>query len=182
MSALDRLAQELREEGGLLAEALVEPAQARLDLDALATRTGAGARAAAAPGEYGLVLAAVREGYLLHYGDGLGTIVQPTERDLGLLGGDRLYALGLARLAALGDLDAVSELADLISLCAQAHAGAAGDDAGARALADAAWQAAARAIGDGATPALARAKERARAGEVDAANALRDAAEVPDLP
>jgi len=39
-----------------------------------------------------------------------------------LLAGDHLYALGLARLAALGDLDAVAELADVISLSAQAHA------------------------------------------------------------
>ena len=36
--------------------------------------------------------------------------------DLALLLGDQLYALGLSRLAALGDLEAVAELADLISL------------------------------------------------------------------
>jgi hypothetical protein len=36
------------------------------------------------------------------------------------MAGDRLYALGLARLAELGDLQAVGELADVISLAAQA--------------------------------------------------------------
>jgi hypothetical protein len=42
--------------------------------------------------------------------------------DLRLLAGDALYALGLDRLAQTGDLAAVAELADLISLCAQAEA------------------------------------------------------------
>ena len=42
--------------------------------------------------------------------------------DLRLLAGDALYALGLSRLAQTGDLDAVAELADLISDCARAHA------------------------------------------------------------
>ena len=37
--------------------------------------------------------------------------------DLALLAGDRLYALGLERLVALGDLEAVRELADVIALC-----------------------------------------------------------------
>ncbi|MDO8184424.1 hypothetical protein Q5424_03520 [Conexibacter sp. JD483] len=189
MSARDLLAGELRAEGGLLAGALSSAAAAPAvpapdaaallspDTDALAARAAAGARGVRAPDDYALTLAAVREGYLLHYGD--GDVVQPQERDLGLLGGDRLYALGLARLAALGDLDAVAELADLISLCAQAHAGG---GSGAQPLADAAWEAAAAAIGDGPTIAHTRAKERARAGEVDAAAALRDAASSRDRP
>lgn len=185
MSAREDLAAALHEEGGLLAAALA-PADAAptrgLDVEALAGVAAAGPRGSRAPADYGVVLAAVREGYLLHYGEAAGDVVRPHDRDLGLLGGDRLFALGLARLAALGDLDAVVELADLISLCAQAHAGAADDDAGAQALADAAWQAAATAIGHGPQIAHTRAKERARAGEVDAEAALRDAAEVPNLP
>ncbi len=44
-----------------------------------------------------------------------------TDPDLALLAGDYLYALGLERLAALGDLAAVRELSDLISLAAQIH-------------------------------------------------------------
>ena len=51
-----------------------------------------------------------------------------------MLAGDRLYALGLERLAAIGDLEAVAELADVIALCAQAHAE--GDPARAEAVWD----------------------------------------------
>ena len=44
--------------------------------------------------------------------------------------GDYLYAQGLARIAALGEVDAVGDLAELISLCAQARAdGRVGDGA-----------------------------------------------------
>ena len=89
--------------------------------------------------------------------------------DLALLLGDQLYALGLARLAELGDLDAVAELADLISLLAQAQA--ASDPA----LADAVWQAGAAAIGWGSTPEHAAAKALARAGDDGAAQALTGA-------
>ena len=42
--------------------------------------------------------------------------------DLALLAGDYLYALGLERLPALGDAEAVRVLADLISGCARLHA------------------------------------------------------------
>jgi hypothetical protein len=44
------------------------------------------------------------------------------DADLSLLAGDYLYALGIERLAALGDAEAVGALADLISRCAQCHA------------------------------------------------------------
>jgi hypothetical protein len=66
------------------------------------------------------VLEAVREGYELHYGE--PRAFAGMDDDLRLLAGDALYALGLARLAELGDLPAVAELADLISACAQAQA------------------------------------------------------------
>jgi hypothetical protein len=84
------------------------------------------------------VLEAVYEGYLLHYGtprafDGM-------DDDLRLLGGDALYALGLSRLAEAGDLEAVAELSDLISLAAAAHA------EGRVELADELWQASALAL------------------------------------
>jgi hypothetical protein len=62
----------------------------------------------------------VREGYELHYGQ--PRAFAGMDDDLRLLAGDALYALGLARLAELGDLAAVAELADLISACAQAQA------------------------------------------------------------
>jgi hypothetical protein len=63
---------------------------------------------------------AVREGYLLHYAD--GERLATADEDLQLLVGDAFYALGLARLAEAGDLEAVAALADLITGCAKAHA------------------------------------------------------------
>ena len=75
------------------------------------------------------VLEAVHEGYLMHYGEPNG--FDGMDEDLALLAGDSLYALGLARLADEGDLEAVAMLADLITNCAKAHAegqpGLAGD-------------------------------------------------------
>ncbi len=66
------------------------------------------------------VLEAVREAYELHYGR--PRAFEDLDDDLRLLGGDALYALGLSRLAEAGDLEAVAELADLISACARAQA------------------------------------------------------------
>ena len=64
---------------------------------------------------------AIREGWLLH-SEGRGAVLAPDDPDVALLGGDRLYALGLERLAADGDLPAIRALADLISECARSHA------------------------------------------------------------
>jgi hypothetical protein len=75
--------------------------------------------AVADPGRL-FVLEAVYEGYLMHYGS--PRLFTGMDEDLRLLAGDALYALGLARLAAAGDVAAVAELSDLISLTAQAHA------------------------------------------------------------
>lgn len=127
MSGATLLADALRAEGGLLAEAL-RP-QSPSDEPLLADVPS---------GSYALTLAAVREGYLLHYG--AGRVSDTSDPDLALLGGDRLYALALAELAAVGDLDAVATLADLISDCARAHA----DEQPAQAAA--AWSAAATAL------------------------------------
>ncbi|MCW3040105.1 MAG: hypothetical protein JWM31_2010, partial [Solirubrobacterales bacterium] len=80
------------------------------------------------------------------------------------------YALGLSRLAELGDLDAVAELADVIALGAQAHA------TGDAELAAAAWEAGAVAVGTGGSEALDEAKRSARAGDPSAPSALRAAA------
>jgi hypothetical protein len=79
-----------------------------------------GPRSAAAPGEYAFVVEAVREGYLLHYGT--PRLLAGHDDDLALLAGDYLYALGIDRLAALGDTEAVAVLGDLIGCCAQLHA------------------------------------------------------------
>ena len=82
------------------------------------------------------VLDAVYEGYLLHYGEPRAFVRM--EPDLRLLAGDALYAHALARLAELGDMEAVEELADLISLCAWAEA------AGRRDVLGRLWDASAR--------------------------------------
>ena len=137
---LDRLAREVRQRGGLLANA-VAPASAE---GALGEIAAAGRRAEGHEDDYALLVEAIHEGYLLHYAS--GRVVRPEDPDLSLLAGDRLYALGLARLAELGDLDAVTELADVISLAAQAHAE--GDAERARAV----WEAGVRVVGDGPPP------------------------------
>src|SRR6185436_20584446 len=125
--ALDELAGLLRADGSVVSPHVTDPEGERPVLGELAA---AGERTAVAPAEYALVVEAVREGYLLHYGE--GRVVCGADADLALLAGDYLYALGLERLAALGDLDAVRELADLISLSAQIHDGVGERVSGAR--------------------------------------------------
>src|SRR4249920_353018 len=97
---------------------------------ALGALAASGPRAAEAPDEYTVLVEAIREGYLLHYEE--PRLIDGADGDLRLLAGDYLYALGLEKLAARGDLDAVRELADLISLPAQSQAenGAPGAAAG----------------------------------------------------
>jgi hypothetical protein len=114
--ALRVLAAQLREEDTPISAHVVEPTAAP-QLGALAA---SGPRAASAPGEYALVVEAVREGYLLHYGE--PRLLAGHDPDLALLAGDYLYALGLDRLAGLGDDAAVAVLANLIGSCAQLHA------------------------------------------------------------
>ena len=75
----------------------------------------------------GFVLEAVYEGYLMHYGE--PRAFTDMDEDLRLLAGDSLYALGLARLAERGDLEAVAVLSDLISASAQAQAEGRPEDA-----------------------------------------------------
>ena len=99
---------------------------------------GAGRFEDALDPERAFVLEAVYEGYLLHYGE--PRAFEGLQEDLRLLAGDSLYALGLARLAELGDLPAVAELADLISLCAWAEAEGRGD------VLDELWEASAAAL------------------------------------
>jgi hypothetical protein len=114
--ALRALAAQLRDEGTPISPHVVEPAAAAK----LGLLAADGPRAAAAPGEYALVMEAVREGYLLHYGE--PRLLAGHDTDLGLLAGDYLYALGLDRLAALGDTVAVAVLSELIGSCARLHA------------------------------------------------------------
>jgi hypothetical protein len=116
VNALQALAEQLREEETPISPHVVDPTEAP-ELGQLAA---SGPRTAAAPAEYALVVEAVREGYLLHYGQ--PRLLAGHDPDLALLAGDYLYALGLDRLAALGDTRAVAALANLISECARRHA------------------------------------------------------------
>jgi hypothetical protein len=108
VKALQALADQLRAEDTPIAPHVVDPAEPS-QLGELA-----------GGGEYALVIEAVREGYLLHYEQ--PRLLAGHDSDLALLAGDYLYALGLDRLAALGDTRAVAVLSDLISECARLQA------------------------------------------------------------
>lgn len=143
MPALESLAALLRREGGLLGDAVREPTPGAAD-GALGRRVAAGPRACGHEEDYALLIETIFEGYLQHYAS--GRVVRPGDPELALLAGDRLYALGLSRLAELGDLEAVGVLADVISECAQAHAEGRGNDAAAI------WERGADAVGHGVGP------------------------------
>ena len=94
--------------------------------------------------------------------------------DLRLLAGDYLYALGLERLAGLGDLPAVRELSDLISLSAQLNAdGTSGEPSHAS---EALWLASTMAIATGDPAGLEEVKFALRAGNPGAEEAARGTA------
>jgi hypothetical protein len=114
--ALDLLASRLREAEAPLSAHVVDSAERPV----FGLLAALGPRSAAAPGEYAFVVEAVREGYLLHYGE--PRLLAGYDDDLALLAGDYLYALGIDRLAALGDTEAVAVLGELIGRCAQFHA------------------------------------------------------------
>jgi len=109
VSALHELARQLREEDTPIAGHVVEVDGPTVPAD-----------------EYAVVMEAVREGYLLHYAE--SRLLADYDPDLALLAGDYLYALGLDRLAAMGDTAAVAVLSELISRCAQLHAEGRGDE------------------------------------------------------
>jgi hypothetical protein len=162
--ALDTLVETLRTDHSVISPHVRDTQ----DSPALGLLAAAGPRTAAARGDYALLVESIREGYLLHYGR--PRVVDASDRDLALLAGDYLYARGLERLAALGDLEAVRELSDLISLSAQVHAG--GKDAGSEPL----WLATVVAVSagggerhEGAKAALREERSRAREELLDAA-------------
>jgi hypothetical protein len=113
---LTRLRSLLAREG----EAIAPVLSADRGEEVVAPVVAACARSRPDAAELALVMESILEGYLLHYGQ--ARLVVTADEDLRLLAGDHLYALGLSRLAQLGDLDAVRALADLITACARAHA------------------------------------------------------------
>jgi hypothetical protein len=110
------LAEQLRGEDTPISAHVVDPTES----PTLGELAASGPATATAPAEYALVVEAVREGYLLHYEH--PRLLAGQDPDLALLAGDYLYALGLDRLAALGDTRAVAILSDLISECARLQA------------------------------------------------------------
>jgi hypothetical protein len=89
---------------------------------------------------FALGLETIYEGYLLHYGT--PRLFAPADDDTALLLGDYLYAHGLVRVAEAGTVEAVADLAALISRCAQLRAdGLPGDGE--------AWAATASTLGEG---------------------------------
>ena len=164
-SALRTLASQLRAEDTVVSPHVVEP-EAPASLGVL---VAAGPAATSDPAGYAQVIESVREGYLLHYGE--PRVIVGAEADLRLLAGDYLYALGLERLAGLGDLPAVRQLSDLISLGAQLHADGPGAAAG-----EALWLASTMAIATGDAAGMEEAKFALRAGNPGAEAALAAAA------
>ncbi len=173
MNAIERLRAVLLGEGGLMAT-LVAPIVCAEAPESPASIAASGPRAAGRREEYELLVEAIYEGYLLHYGAPRALRVPASspqgEADLRLLAGDQLYALGLARLVELGDTFAVAELADTITLSALAQG------AGRRVLADAVWAAGARAVGWGPSEAHRHAKELVFTGAPGAIEAMRTSA------
>jgi hypothetical protein len=108
-----------------------------------------------APERFKLGLETIYEGYLVHYGR--PRLFSPADRDVALLLGDYLYAHGLVRIAATGDLDAVATLAELISTCAHLRAEEADGDGDA-------WVGAVRRLGGDPVPAEVELALEAHAG------------------
>jgi hypothetical protein len=126
----DTIAAEASAESPLWADALLPPESRRPE--AVFSLLG--------PAGQALGLETIYEGYLVHYGR--PRLFSPPDADASLLLGDYLYAHGLVRIARSGDVDAVADLAELISLCAQARADGRNGDA-------AVWAATAALLGRG---------------------------------
>ena len=120
-----------------------------------------------APARYALGLETIYEGYLVHYGE--PRLFAPPDDDLALLLGDYLYAHGLVHVA--GDVAAVADLSELISLCSQLRAENAGGDGPL-------WAATAARLGDGGLDE-ARAALRLR-GDASALDAVARSASGDD--
>jgi hypothetical protein len=112
-------------------------------------------------------LETIYEGYLVHYGT--PRLFAPADADTALLLGDYLDAHGLVRVADAGDVDAVSDLSELISLCSQLRAENADGDG-------ALWAATAATLGSGAALDEARAALRLRGDASALEAAARSAA------
>jgi hypothetical protein len=163
--SLERLRELVAAEGGELAAGLAAGGRSEVFGPLVASSERCRERA----GDYALLVESILEGYLAHYR--AGRLVIPADADMRLLAGDYLYALGLARLAEIGDLEAVRELADVIALCAQAHASPDPGDAPA-----AVWMLGALGVAGGSWPAAEEAKRALREERPEAAAEALDVA------
>jgi hypothetical protein len=161
---LERLRELVAAEGEAIAPALAPTAGE----DALGPLVVAAAASRTDGPEYALVVESVLEGYLLHFGR--SRLLDSADADLRLLAGDYMYALGLSRLARLGDLPAVRALADLITLSARHHAAAPGDHR----LLEGLWALTALAVGRGPWPGYEAAIAKARRGGAEPAEVLAE--------
>ena len=93
-----------------------------------------------AESRFAIAVETIYEGYLVHYGR--PRLFAPGDRDTVLLLGDYLYAQRLVRLSAAGSVEAVADMGELISLCAQLRAEGSADDG-------AAWAASVALLGHG---------------------------------
>ena len=110
MDIWDAIAEEASAESELWAAALLPKEEQRLEP----------VFSPLSPARFALGIETIYEGYLLHYGR--PRLFRADDRDTRILLGDYLYAHGLVRVAALGDVDAVGALAELLSLCAHLRA------------------------------------------------------------
>jgi hypothetical protein len=106
----DTIAADARRESQLWTSALRSPEQQ--DREPVFSRLG--------EERYALGIETIYEGYLLHYGQ--PRLFAPEDDDTALLLGDYLYAHGLVRIEEVGSVSAVSDLAELIALCAYLRA------------------------------------------------------------
>jgi hypothetical protein len=192
--ALSAIAAAIRAEGGLLADVTADPAP---DADrSLQVAVDATPRAGVVGPDLAVAAEATREAELLHHAPECARVLRTDDRDLALLAGDRLYALGLERLAAGGWTAEVAILADIVALAARIHAdpawkigpatpgvvaGGTGapDDAAARTRP--LWTAAAQALGGGPEHPATLLLQAARTGAVpDSAALLQAVRPVPD--
>jgi hypothetical protein len=119
-----------------------------------------------APEAFTVGVETIYEGYLVHYGR--PRLFAAADEDTALLLGDYLYAHGLVHVSATGNVAAVADLAELISLCAQVRADGLDGDA-------AAWAATASRLGLGGLEA-ARDALRLRGDTAALESAARDTA------
>ena len=112
----ETIAVEAERESPLWAAALLPPAE----------RDETAVFSPLADERFALGVESIYEGYLLHYGR--PRLFAPADRDSAILLGDYLYAHGLVRVSAHGEVAVVGDLSELISLCAQLRAEEREDD------------------------------------------------------